>query len=230
MTDRRTQQDSKTQRADSRDVPNYTLAEATYWLAIPANTIRNWFVGKSGMRPVLIPASRTPLALSFWNLVECSVLATIRKKHEISLPRVRKALQFVGREMGKERPLIQQSFETDNVELFVQNLGKLVCASQSGQLAIRELLAAGLQRIECDAKGLARRLSPWRTDPKEPQILTIDPTVAFGRPVLARTSVPAASIIDRYRAGESMDSLAHDFGVERDAIENLVRLFVPAAA
>lgn len=215
---------------DPRDVPNYQLAEAASLLATPQNTLRNWMVGTRQMQHVLTPASRAPLVLSFWNVVECSVLKVMRRVHKVSLGNIRTALDHVRAKMGKERPLIEEKFEAAGKHLFVERFGKLVCVSQRGQVVIRQLLEASLRRIEWDEKGLALRLSPWHANPDEPRILVLDPRVAFGRAVLADTSTPALPILQRYQAGENMASLAEDFGVERERIEDLVRFFVPTEA
>jgi uncharacterized protein (DUF433 family) len=224
---------------DPRDLPNYTLPEAARWLGLVENTLRVWLRGqdyttKAGKRraqPVVHPAGTEPLGLSFWNLVECSVLATIRKQHEVSLQKVRRALAFVGKELGKQRPLIEQEFSTDGVGLFVEQYGKLIDASQQGQIAMREILQAGLTRIERDEAGLAARLFPWRSDPHEPRVVAVDPRIAFGQPILASTRVPVEVVFDRFRAGDSIAHLATDYRVEPARIEDLVRKwFGPAAA
>lgn len=223
---------------DPRDVPNYTLAESARWLDMKPNTLRGWLRGqdyrtRSGMRraaPVVLPAATEPLGLSFWNLVECSVLATIRKDHEISLQKVRRALAYVAKEIGSHRPLIDQEFSTDGVHLFVERYGRLIAASQQGQTAMRKILEAGLTRIDRDQDGLAMRLFPWRQDPREPRIVAVDPRIAFGQPVLARTRVPVDVIFERFRAGDSIEHLAEDYRVARDRIEDLVRKWFGAAA
>jgi uncharacterized protein (DUF433 family) len=51
----------------------------------------------------------------------------------------------------------------------------------------------------------------------------IDPRISFGRPVLAGTGIPTAVIAERYKAGESMDDLADDYGCQRFEIEEAVR-------
>lgn len=216
---------------DPRDVPNYTIGEVAYWLAVPKNTLRNWLLGKVGMEPVLDVACRDPLGLSFWNLVESSVLASLRRGFGVRLREIRAAIDYVRDKLGLERPLIEQAFKTDGTHMFVERLGRLVCASQRGQLAINELLDASLQRVQWDKHGLASRLSPWRGNPNEPQILSVDPRVAFGKPVLMATNIPAESILERVRARESIESLSADFGIGRDKIEQLVSVFVekPAA-
>jgi transposase-like protein len=85
-----------TAERDPRDLPNYTLSEAARWLGLVPNTLRVWLrgqdyptrIGKRRAQPVVHPAGPDPLGLSFLNLVECSVLATIRKQHEVSLQKV----------------------------------------------------------------------------------------------------------------------------------------------
>lgn len=226
-------------KRDPRDLPNYTLSEAARWLGLVENTLRVWcrgqdYVTKAGKRrahPVVHPAGVQPLGLSFWNLVECSVLATIRKQHEVSLQKVRKALAYVGKELGKRRPLIEQEFSTDGVGLFVEHYGKLIDASQKGQVAMRQILEAGLTRIERDEAGLASRLFPWRSDPHESRVVAVDPRVAFGQPILASTRIPVEVVFDRFRAGDTIAHLAKDYRVEPAKIEDLVRKwFGPAAA
>lgn len=224
---------------DPRDLPNYTLPEAARWLGLVPNTLRVWLRGqdyttKGGRRraqPVVHPARLDPPGLSFWNLVECSVLATIRKQHEVSLQKVRRALAYVGRELGRQRPLIEQEFSTDGVGLFVEVYGRLIDASKQGQIAMREILQAGLTRIERDEAGLAARLFPWRRDPHEPRVVAVDPRIAFGQPILANTRVPVEVVFERFRAGDTIAHLAEDYRVEPTKIEDLVRKwFGPAAA
>ena len=228
-----------TAERDPRDLPNYTLPEAARWLGLAPNTLRVWVRGQnyttqSGARrapPVVHPAVVHPLGLSFWNLVECSVVATIRKQHDVSLQKVRRALAYVARELGKKRPLIDQEFSTDGVGLFVEHFGRLIDASKPGQLAMRQILEAGLTRIDRDEAGLAARLFPWRRDPHEPRVVAVDPRIAFGQPILTGTRVPVEVVFDRFRAGDTIAHLARDYRVEPDRIEDLVRTwFGPAAA
>jgi uncharacterized protein (DUF433 family) len=223
---------------DPRDLPNYSLGEAARWLGLVPNTLRVWLRGQSystkgGTRrakPVVYPAGDEPLGLSFWNLVECSVLFTMRKHHQLSLQKVRRALDYVAKQLGRNRPLIDQEFSTDGVGLFVDHYGRLIEASKQGQTAMREILQAGLTRIERDEAGLAVRLFPWRSDPHESRLIAVDPSVAFGQPVLTQTRVPVDAIFDRYRAGDTMEHLARDYGSTRDVIEDLVRKWFGSAA
>jgi len=228
-----------TDKPDPRDLPNYSLAEAAPWLGLVPGTLHKWLVGHSYRtlggkrlaRPVVTPAGRSPLGLSFWNLVECSVVAAIRRTHGVSLQKLRRALTYVEKHLQVKRPLIRERFATDGVHLFVEHVGKLIAVSQHGQIAIRELVEASLKRIECDANGLAARLFPWSHQPTEPRVVSVDPRVSFGRPVLVSTGIPVETILGRFRSGETIEQLAADYRVREDQIESVVRWALePAAA
>ena len=53
--------------------------------------------------------------------------------------------------------------------------------------------------------------------------MVIDPHVSFGRPVLVGTGIPTAVIAERYKAGESIDELAGDYGRGPSEIEEAIR-------
>jgi uncharacterized protein (DUF433 family) len=103
--------------------------------------------------------------------------------------------------------------------------GRLLNVSQSGQLARREIVEAYLRRIEWDEAGVAARLYPFtrKRAPDEPKVIVIDPRISFGRPVLAGTGISTAVIAERYKAGESIDQLADDYGRARLEIEEAIR-------
>jgi uncharacterized protein (DUF433 family) len=218
---------------DPRLVPTYGVAESAHYLRLPVATLRSWVVGRpypvrGGTRyfkPLIEVDPAKPLLLSFVNLVEAHVLAAIRRSHEIPLDKVRRALTFVKQRCCTPHPLANAAFETDGLDLFVQQCGKLINASSDGQIAIRQMLEAHLRRVDRDGTGLAARLYIFtrRVDPEEPRVVVVDPQLAFGRPVLVGTGIPTAVLADRYRAGESMDDLAGDYGCARDLIEEAVR-------
>jgi hypothetical protein len=57
-------------------------------------------------------------------------------------------------------PLVTKKFQIDGVDLFVDQMDKLVNVSRSGQLAMRETLKHLLTRVEWDANGVATRFFP----------------------------------------------------------------------
>ena len=150
-------------------MPAYGFYEAARYLRIPVGTLRDWVHGGSydtatGVKcskPLIILPNRILSSLSFFNLVEAHVLNSIRREHRIPMFKVRRALDYVQKLLPSKHPLADQRFETDGIDLFVEKCGTLVAASQSGQVAIRELMEGHLHRIEQDANGLAIRLFPF---------------------------------------------------------------------
>lgn len=222
------------QRDDPRLIPSHTVSEAAHYLRIPVGTLRSWVRGRtyptqSGpkfFRPIItVPDMDRPLLLSFINLVEAHVLDAIRRKHDIPLPKVRTAIQFLRKHFDPHHPLVDQALETDGQDLFVDKFGALINVSSAGQLAIRELLKAHLRRIERDLQGIPVRLYPFtrKQQPDEPMLVVINPYVGFGRPVISGTGIPTAVIAERWKAGESFDSLMDDYGLEKEKIEEAIR-------
>src|SRR5438105_3493233 len=222
---------------DIRELPSYGITEAAHYLRIPRTTVRDWASGRyyrgiSGERfsnPIIpLPDSRTKL-LSFMNLVEIHVLDAIRRKHNIPLGKVRIGVNFLSRQFPSRHPLADQEFATDGLNLFIEKFSQLINVSQEGQLAMQAVLQAHLHRIERDLKGIPVRLYPFTRKrdfqefQEEPKAVVIDPQVSFGRPVLAGTGIPTAVIAERYKAGESVDDLADDYGRQRLEIEEAIR-------
>ncbi len=225
---------------DPRETPAYGILEAAHYLRIPAATLRSWVRGRhyptEGGRSFFKPLIELPvsgfLSLSFINLIEAHVLDAIRREHNIPLPKVRIALDYVKKHLDSKHPLADLKFETDGVELLLTRFGQLISASETGQLAMREMLAAHLRRVERDASGLAVRLYPFtrKRQPDEPRIIVIDPSVSFGRPTIAGTGIATNIVAERYKAGESIDELAKDYGCERSYVEEAVRCELASAA
>jgi uncharacterized protein (DUF433 family) len=166
-----------------------------------------------------------PPVLSFLNLVEVHVLDAIRREHQIPLDKVRIAIDYLRNQIGSRHPLADHRFETDGLDLFVQEWGRLINVTRSGQMAMREVLQAHLQRIERDPSGLAIRLYPFtrKRQLDEPKLIAIDPRISFGKPVLSGTGIPTGILAERYKAGESMEQLARDYARPRLEIEEAIR-------
>ena len=218
---------------DLRELPAYGVTEAAHYLLVPRATLRSWLAGMSygkgsdrrRFRPVIQPAATSPVALSFINLIEAHVLAALRRKHRVDMPAVRRTIDFLKKQFGSQHPLADYKFETNGVDLFVEHLGDLISVSQGGQLAIRQLLEAHLRRIDRDDKGFPLRLYPFtRVDETEqPKNIVIDPFISFGKAVITGTGVSTDIVAERFKAGESADELANDYGCAREKIEEAIR-------
>ena len=158
-----------TAQKDVRELPAYGIAEAAHYLRVPRATLRSWVAGMSYgsepdrrfFQPVIEAAGKSPVALSFINLVEAHVLAAIRRKHRVDMPAVRRSVDFLQNELGSAHPLADHKFETNGIDLFISHYGQFIAVSQGGQLAVRDLLEAHLRRVERDDHGVPIRLYPF---------------------------------------------------------------------
>lgn len=214
---------------DAREQPAYGLAEAGRYVKIAPATLRSWVLGRpyptttgvGHFRPLINPASRVPLLLSFWNLVEAHVLRALRTDHGVPVKALRTALDFAEESLGIQRLLLRRELCTGAGHVFLERYGELVNLSASGQLAMRRLLAEHLKRVVWDEWQFPVRLYPFvSTHPEagNPSI-AIDPQISFGRPVVLRRGISTGAIADRVDAGESVATLAADYELSPSEIE-----------
>lgn len=225
---------------DPRELPAYTTFEAARYLRIPERTLFAWSFGRNcrvggGQRrtqsPLIRVASKDKHLLSFTNIAELHVLDALRRIHRIRMPKIRRTVLYLGREFRTEHPLIHQEMWTDGLNLFVDYYGNLLNVSREGQLAMRQLVEAHLQRIDRDATGVVRLFPLTRKRPAtvermatEPRVITMDPRVAFGRPTIVGSRIPTSEIAERFKAGDSFTDLADDFKRPIEEIEEAVRI------
>lgn len=223
---------------DPRLLPAYSTREAARYLRMPEKTLRNWIFatgcGASGpqkrSRPLIRVDDPARRHLSFINLVEAHVLVGIRRHHGVRLPQLRVALDYVGRQFKIDRPLTNEAFQTDGLDVFVERYGDMINASRERQQGLKETIDIYLQRIARDRKGLPFKLYPFtrETDAapaplQHPRMVVISPTVSYGRPVVAGTGIPVTAVFECYKAGDSVADLASDFRLEIGAVEEAIR-------
>ena len=159
---------------DLRVAPAYSIVEAAHYLRMPEGTLRSWVVGRlyavagttKRSRPLIHLDDPKKQYLSFINLVEAHVLAAIRRRHGVRLPKVRKALGYVQGQFPVDRPLIKQAFQTDGLDLFVERYGDLINASRErSSLALRPARAPSPARVR--ARLLGAHARPYRSDPDQ---------------------------------------------------------------
>lgn len=217
---------------DPESIPFCTQMEAASWLDLPASTVRAWFRGQSGFAPVLELSDASSDFLSLVNLTEVFVLAGVRRKHNLSMQSVRKAVLYLQEHFQEAHPLAALDLHTDGRHLFVRQLDQLVNASQRGQIEWSAMLDAYLRRVDRDPQKHLARLYPF-TRPDEHQSerrIVIDPRLQFGRPCLASVGVPTDVILSRFTAGEPIGELAEDFGCDVSDVEEALRFEKRAAA
>ncbi len=138
------------------DRPTYGYPEAAQYLRLSRSTVRSWASSNGLIRPA------AQGILSWNNLAEMHVLKSLRRVHGFSHQAVRKAVRELSIQTKSEHPLLDPSFETDGVDLFINDAAGLVNLSKPGQRAMRDIISLYLRRIGRDEKsGKATHFFPF---------------------------------------------------------------------
>jgi uncharacterized protein (DUF433 family) len=211
---------------DPREMPAYGVADAARFIDVPPATLRSWVAGRgtraqvggTPFEPLIVAADPERRRLSFYNLVEAHVLRALRTRHDVPMKHVRPAIAYAERELGIQRLLLSEEMQTAGGDIFLEHFGELVNLSKSGQLAVKELLAAQLQRVERDSSAIPIRLYPLVPGEKDDRPVVIDPGVSFGRPTVAGSGILTSVLVQRIDAGESIADLVADYGLTEGQI------------
>jgi uncharacterized protein (DUF433 family) len=225
---------------DPKELPRYSVPEAAHYLRMSDATLKSWVSGRlypvtGGQRQwegLINRPDKDDPRLSFSNLIEAHVLLALRKQYRVKVREIRTALEFTSKKCGIERVLLSRQLRAMKGNLFLQELDKLTNIGKGGQVAMPEILGAYLQRIDWDFTGFPVRMFPLTRDQHldSPKILTIDPKIAFGRPVILRNAIKTSAIAERFQAGESIADLAEDYDLKVFEVEEAIRYEAPLKA
>ena len=215
---------------DPLELPLYSYADASRYLALPRSTAAYWAkggmtTGKKGQQEFFQPviSAHPEGGLTFFNLVELHALKALRRVHEISLRNIRSALTHAEEELGIERLLLSNELSTHGGDVFITYLGDTVNLSRGGQMAIKDILERYLKRVERDERLIPIKLYPEFEGVGEQKPVVINPRVSFGKPTVAGTSIHTSVIVYRIDAGESIEDLMADYDVSNHIIEDVIR-------
>lgn len=211
-------------KTDMRYTPLYTRVETARYTQTPISTLQYW----CNAGAVIMPAESHAMGgMSFINLIEAHVLSALRRTHRVPLHKIRSAARWLKKETGVDYPLAELDIQTDGLDLFIQHLGRLISASENGQLVIRQIIERYLSRIDRDLQGIPVRFYPFTRDADDsvniPRLIVMNPFVAFGRPVVQDTRVTTSIILERWSAGDDINLLADDYKLSSEAIQEAIR-------
>jgi hypothetical protein len=208
--------------------PRYSFPEAAAFIDRPVSTVRRWAIGHSrdhrGQRRRDAPLISVDgivgdaIPLSFLNLLELRFLASYRKR--VPLQSIRRALDYAGRELGVDRPLLTLDFKAQGRSLFLRFAAEggdpyLLNASEEGQLAWPDALNEFIATVDYDHEERSA-YRWWPLGRNEPII--VDTTLNGGRPSTAlsgvRTKAIAVHRLDRLEVPE----IAYDVGANQDEV------------
>lgn len=208
--------------------PIYGQSEAAQIIQAPTSSFVRWArghrfqqrqAGKWGWSPPLLTgvAPGRGLTVPFNALAEGFIVESFRR---VGLPmaRIRPAVEVLREEIGLEHALLSERLRTDGAEILYQNgQGELVVV-RNHQGVFNEVVAEFLQSITY-RDGFADHL---RLPAFEAVDVIVDPHRNSGQPTIDRIGVRVADVVSRVRAGEAIEEVADDFGLERPELRSLI--------
>ena len=202
-----------------REFPAYNLADASRYARVPYARLRYWIGTKAALISV---AESDPPLLSFTNLLELHVINALRSQYGLRIRRIRRGLETAKKLFPETKhPFVDLVFSTDHLDLFLEK--DFLNLSRGGQRAMPAILKNYMERIELSSPEFPIFYPFVReSGPNAPRIISIPPTIAFGRSVIDGTGITTAVIAARYNAGESIRALSEEYGRGPQEIEEAV--------
>ena len=207
----------------------YSVAEVATLAGTTSATVRRWLKGYAApghhMEPVFGPGHEDDSRVSFLELIEFVVAMRFRKDENVSLERVRRAHAYARRVWLVPFPFATMRFKVFGGHLMHEfeeaepGPGHLAF-DMEGQWALPGFVQEVLVSVDFDSAEYAERWYPYGKD----RGVVIDPHFAAGRPVIEGTRTTVRAIRERWQAGETIRTLARDYGLTTSTVEDALRL------
>jgi uncharacterized protein (DUF433 family) len=198
-------------------LPAYSVADAARYAGIHRGTVAYWHYRGGRLGPAL-PGKERGKPLSYMQTIEVAFVATFRRLG-VPLQRIRKARDYFAQVFGVEFPFAQLEVKTDGHHLLMElldlepdpQIAKLILGDAAGQLAWEPMVAERFAEFDYE-HDLA---VTWHVAGRDSRVV-IDPRISFGAPTIR--GIPTWALKGRRRAGEPVDEIGADFGLELDEV------------
>jgi uncharacterized protein (DUF433 family) len=208
----------------------YTEAEAARVLGIPQQTLHYWLEGKPPQyRPVIRQEPRRDRTVTWAEFVEAVLLREYRRTHEVPMAQLRRFIDLLREQFGVPYPLADRRPYVSGRDLVydAQTTAALapefcLVAVANEQFLLTPPSQAFLNRVEWDGDVVAA----WRPDPNPDSLVSVSPTVRFGRPAVSGVSTEA--IWEQEQSGVDVGSIAEIYQVtEAEVLRAGIRELTP---
>lgn len=213
----------------------FTLRETAGYLALPKSTIHMWARPPGDRAPLItaFPRRGREATVPFIGFAEAYVLAAFRRAG-VPLQRIRPAVEVLAAEIGIEHALASRRLYTDGAEVLYDYVTEceegdllVLVVARTGQRQFSQVVEDYLKRITYEGDGWASQIRLPAYGRAE---VVVDPKIAFGLPLVVHGGARTEDLVDRFLAGDSVASIADDFGVPADEVEDVIRVATRTAA
>lgn len=201
------------------DVPLYTLTDIGRFLDLAPSTLHYW-VHEKGIVRHLPRTGRGEPYLPFAAVAEAQFTQSLRRAG-LQLQAVVEGVTQLRKELGHNWLSADLSHDGVDVLRRYADAGHPTWARvRDGQGGISSVVEVGLQPIRFDPKGLPERVVLNQFTGAS---VIIDPRFSFGQPIVEDQGVRLEDIAGMFFAGESVEVVAEEYGVEPRVVEAVIR-------
>ena len=212
----------------------FTLPEAAGYLDVPKSTIHAWARPAAGKPLITVfPRRGAQATVPFIGFAEAYVL-TVFRCAGVPLQQIRPAVDALSRNIGLEHALASKRLYTDGAEVLYDYANErneddllALVVVRTGQHQFSEIVRDYLKRITYGSDGWATRV---RLPSYQRAEVVVDPTMAFGLPLVVHGGARVEDLVDRFVAGDSVADIAYDFDVPPEEVEDVIRVATRTAA
>ncbi|HEV7646799.1 MAG TPA: DUF433 domain-containing protein [Actinophytocola sp.] len=217
---------------DKYQDPLLTPRETARHLRIPESTMYYWLSEHAAGAPLVHrvePVKRGRPSVPFVAVIEAYVLRTLRADLGLKKSTVREAAEAIRQEFDTPYGLATRRIVTDGIDIFIEYAGRELARAADGQHPIKEMIEGDLRYISWDIEDdTPSRLRLRQYSDIAPVI--IDPRFAWGAPVIEANRVPVDTVVDLWRSGESIQTVADEYGLTHEQAEAICRTATEPAA
>jgi len=209
--------------------PLMGVQEAARHLDIPPSTLSRWMSVSAAEAPLvhgIASAGRGAPALPFVAVIESYVVRSLRELG-LSMSKIRAAVTAVREEFGTPYGLATRRIATDGVDIFTEIQGGELVRVCDRQQPFREVIEDYLCYVHWEPGDQFPDRLRLRQYPDVAPVI-IDPRFGWGSPVVEQNKVQVDAIVGMWRAGESLETVAHEYDLTRDQVEAICQ-HAPAA-
>lgn len=210
------------------DVPLYTIAEAAGHLSVPPSTLRTW-VRDQKIVHALEPETPHGPTLPFIAMAEAQFCREFRRAG-LSMRAIREGVVALRAKLG-EYILVKDRLAHDGVDVLV-DLGTRTddpewTRARDRQGGLHGVIEVGVEPITWADDSYPQRLTLTAYEGAD---VIVDPRFGFGQPMLADRGVRVEDIAQLFLAGDDIETVSDEFGVDPAAVQAIVRAYARRAA
>jgi uncharacterized protein (DUF433 family) len=218
-------------------VPLYTLREVAAFVDVPESTLGTWANGyerrpagrpavKAGPVITRLPGYGGAPSVPFVGLAEAMALAALRRDERIPLPKIRRVIEHLQRELGLEHALASRNLYRVGATFVYDYATTLGDSDLMDLVEIQGKQAVWVDSVRLYLANVAWDEGGWPKRIRLPRYPTadvvVDPYHGSGAPYFAGSGVPVSGVIGRFRGGDSPRLLARDYGLNLARIREVL--------